>query len=97
GAAMLRHLGREKQAAAADAWATALRAALDASMARVAVALGTSAVPAGPRRHLDPAMIGSLVACWPLELLPPDDPRMAATAETIRERFCIGDAFFQGI
>jgi hypothetical protein len=97
GAAMLRHLGREKQAAAARAWADGLRAALDASMAHVATVLGTEAVPAGPHRRLDPGMIGSLVACWPLELLPADDGRIAATADVIRDRFCIGDAFFQGI
>ncbi|MCU1460763.1 MAG: hypothetical protein JWO37_838 [Acidimicrobiales bacterium] len=97
GAAMLRHLGRDKQAAAAEEWAAALGAALDRSMARVAAELGGAAVPAGPRRHLDPAMIGSLVACWPLALYRGDEPRMAATADVIRERFCIGDAFFQGI
>jgi hypothetical protein len=51
------------------------------------------------------------VACTPLDLLPPDDPRIAATAEVIRQRFTLeglpptgdiapdggGRAFFQGI
>src|SRR4029450_9630073 len=49
------------------------------------------------RRRLDPGAIGSLVACEPLQLFPADDARMAATAEVIRARFCMGPAFFQGI
>lgn len=40
-------------------------------------------------------MIGSLVACSPLRLLSPDDPWIVGTAETIRETFCRGDAFFK--
>src|SRR6185295_13774762 len=55
------------------------------------------AIPAGPRRRIDPGAIGSLVACWPLHLFPADDRRIQATADVIRERFCLGDAFFQGI
>ena len=66
-------------------------------MAIVARRLGTDIVPAGPRRRVDPAIIGSLVAVWPLELWPVDDPAMAATAQAVRDRFCIGPAFFQAI
>ena len=39
-------------------------------------------------------MIGSLVACAPLGLLPPDDPWVAGTLDVVRERFCLGDAFY---
>jgi hypothetical protein len=42
-------------------------------------------------------MIGSLVACHPLRLMEPDDPWISGTADLIRKRFCIGDAFFQYI
>ncbi len=79
------------------AWATGLRRDLEASLALVAQRLGTAVIPAGPRRRIDPAIIGSLVACWPLELLPCDHAGIAATAAAIRERFCIGQGFFQGI
>jgi hypothetical protein len=97
GAALLRAGGREPAAAVAERWAAELRAAIDASLAVVAERLGTRAMPAGPRRRIDPGAIGSLAACWPLGLLGPDDPAVAATAEVIRERFCSGPAFFQGI
>jgi hypothetical protein len=54
-------------------------------------------VPAGPRRRIDPGVIGSLAAAWPLQLLPADDESVQATLEVIRERFCIDQAFYQGI
>jgi hypothetical protein len=41
-------------------------------------------------------MIGSLVACAPLGLFPPDDPAIAATLDAVRA-FCLGDAFYQSI
>ncbi|HEX2119457.1 MAG TPA: hypothetical protein VHF91_09760, partial [Acidimicrobiales bacterium] len=97
GATLLRLCGRDAEAVEAEGWAEGLRADLAASMARVADRLGTDIVPAGPRRRVDPAIIGSLVAVWPLGLVPADDRAMAATADAVRERFCIGPAFFQAI
>jgi hypothetical protein len=97
GALLLRLCGRHEEAVQAEAWAESLRADLAASMALVARRLGTDVVPAGPRRRIDAAVIGSLVACWPLDLVPATDPGIAATAEAIRERFCTGPAFFQAI
>jgi hypothetical protein len=97
GALLLRRRGHEELAAAADQWADGLRRDLDRSMQIVAERLGTQAVPAGPRRRLDPGLIGSLVACSPLGLIPADDPRMAATAEAVRDGFARGPAFYQGI
>jgi hypothetical protein len=97
GALLLRLMGFDEEAAEAGRWAEGLRADLAASMALVAKRLGTDAIPAGPRRRIDPAVIGSLVACSPLRLLPPTHPGIAATAEAVRDRFCIGPAFFQAI
>lgn len=54
-------------------------------------------IPAGPYRGIDAGMIGSLVACSPLGLLPADDPWIAGTLEVLRTRFCVGDAFYQSI
>ncbi|MDP8932318.1 MAG: hypothetical protein M3O70_28120, partial [Actinomycetota bacterium] len=54
-------------------------------------------IPAGPYRGIDAGMIGSLVACSPLGLLAADDPWIAGTLDVIRERFCVGDAFYQSI
>jgi hypothetical protein len=97
GAAMLRATGSFEAAGRADTWATEMRGDVDASLALVRARLGTDIIPAGPRRRIDPAIIGSLVACWPLELLGADHAGIAATAAAIRDRFCIDRAFFQGI
>ena len=70
---------------------------MKASLGLVAERLGTVAIPAGPRRRIDAGAIGSLVACDPLRLLEPDDARTLATLDVIRDRFTIGDAFFQAI
>ena len=96
-AEVLDALGEADAAADTRARAGRFRADIDASLAAVASRLGTPAIPAGPRRRIDPGAIGSLAACWPLRLMAADDPRIAATAEVIRERFCLGPAFFQGI
>jgi hypothetical protein len=99
GAELLRVAGDEEAATSASEWAVALRADLDTSVALAAERLseGRPVIPAGPRRRVGPALIGSLVACSPLELLAPHDPAIEATAEAVRRRFCIGPAFFQGI
>ncbi|HEX9970330.1 MAG TPA: hypothetical protein VGB03_09335, partial [Acidimicrobiales bacterium] len=97
GAVLLRAFGQEDAAVQAEGWAASLRAALTASLSEVAGRLGTAAMPAGPRRRIDPGVIGSLVACSPLGLLAADDPAVAATMEVARSRFSMGNAFFQGI
>jgi hypothetical protein len=90
-------VGDGEKAAAFTAVAGELQSALFASLGLVAQRLGQSVMPAGPNRGLDAGMIGSLAACWPLRLLAADDPLVLNTADAIRDRFCVGDAFFQGI
>jgi hypothetical protein len=99
GADMLAGVDQPEAAADARRFADAMWADVERSLGLTAERLGTLAIPAGPRRRLDPGAIGSLVACAPLGLLPADDPRVAATAEAIRDRFTLEDgrAFFQGI
>ncbi len=97
GGRLLRMAGEDEAADGAERFLAAMTEDVRSSMAITAERLGSLAVPAGPRRRLDPAVIGSLAAVWPLDLLPADDPAMAATAELIRDRYCIDDAFFQGI
>jgi hypothetical protein len=97
GAVLLDGLGETEAADLARRWATSFRTDLDASLAIAAGRLGTGAVPAGPRRRLDPAVVGSLSACWPLGLMAADDPRVAASLDLARDRFTVGPAFFQGI
>jgi hypothetical protein len=97
GAALLRAAGDGPGAAEAEHAAAGLADAIERSLAVVTERLGSAAIPAGPRRRVDPGAIGSLVACEPLQLIAADDPRIAATVDVIRDRFCIGPAFFQGI
>jgi hypothetical protein len=99
GADMLAGVDQPEAAADARRFADAMWADVQRSLGLTAERLGTLAIPAGPRRRLDPGAIGSLVACAPLGLLPADDPRVEATASVIRDRFTLedGQAFFQGI
>lgn len=97
-AAWLLGLGGDGEAAAeAAAAAEELRRAITASLDLAAARNGDVAMPAGPTRGFDAGMIGSLVACAPLGLLPAGDPRVAGTLRVIKERFCRGDAFYQSI
>jgi hypothetical protein len=96
-AELLDTLGDRGAADVSRGYARGFRADLDASLAVVAARLGTAALPAGPRRRLDAGVIGSLVGCEPLRLMAPNDPAVAATAELVRQRFSLGEAFFQGI
>jgi hypothetical protein len=99
GAALLRAIDQPDAAADAERFATGFWSDLERSLALTAARLGTPAIPAGPRRRLDPGVIGSLVACRPLGLLAPDDERIAATLDVLRDRFTLaeGRAFYQGI
>ena len=97
GATLLEALGEDTAAADARNMFASMEADVLRSLEHTAAHLGTAAIPAGPRRRIDPGAIGSLVACTPLGLLAADHPGIAATAEVIRERFCQGDAFYQAI
>ncbi|MBN2623592.1 MAG: hypothetical protein JXA83_09495, partial [Acidimicrobiales bacterium] len=91
GAELLRAIDQPEAAEDADRFAAAMWRDVEASLAATAERLGTSAIPAGPRRRIDPGAIGSLVACAPLDLLAPDDERIAATADAVRERFTLAE------
>jgi hypothetical protein len=98
-AELLRAAGQPDAAEDAARFAAAMWADVEASLTVTAARLGTSAIPAGPQRRIDAGAMASLVACAPLGLLAADDPRIAATAGALRERFTMaeGRAFFQGI
>jgi hypothetical protein len=89
GAELLRAVDQPDAAADADRFAAAMWDDLQRSLELTAERLGTIAIPAGPGRRVDSGAIGSLVACAPLDLIAPDDPRMAATADVIRQRFTL--------
>ena len=93
-------LGLAGDGGAADEARTAaaqLRDAVTASLERVAARLGRPAMPEAPSRGLDAGMVGSLSACVPLGLLPPDDPWVTGTLDEVRARFCLGEVFFDAV
>src|SRR5690606_14728275 len=84
GAVLIRAVDQPEEAEEAERFAAAVWRDGAASLELTARRLGTKAIPAGPRRHLDPRAVGALAACAPLGLLPADDERLAATLELIR-------------
>ena len=97
GAFLLRALGEDEAAAQTDLAIGDFRRDLESSFTLVRERLGSDVLPAGPRRRIDAAIIGGLVACSPLGLYAHDHPMIAATAEEIRQRFVQDRAFFQAI
>lgn len=74
--------------------AESFRRDVDASLARAADRLRTSAMPASPYRRLDSGAIGSLAVGYPLQLCAPDDPRLLATAEFLIDKCFVDGGLF---
>ncbi|MGB8647004.1 MAG: hypothetical protein WCF84_17340 [Anaerolineae bacterium] len=75
---------KKEDALKLDAAYQAFSADLDASLARAAERTHAAWMPASPYRNADSAMVGNLVALYPLQLLTPDDPRIVATLDELR-------------
>jgi hypothetical protein len=69
--------------------------ALGRSLDLVAERIGSLAMPASPYRRLDAGAIGSLAGGYPLQLQPPDDPRLLATVEFLLKNCFFAGGFFQ--
>src|SRR5690606_18537012 len=54
-------------------------------------------IPASPYRRIDAGAIGSLVADYPLQLVPPADPRIMATVDVLLDRHMVHGGFFQDV
>lgn len=96
-AELFAEVGDEEGATNAAESAASLRAAIMSSLEMVAERLGQRVMPAGPSRGFDAGMIGSLASCYPLGLLPADDPFVVGSLAAIRDEFCIDEAFYQSI
>jgi hypothetical protein len=86
------------EGAQAEAWrreADGLLRCIHRSLQAACVRLGRDAMPASPTRRLDAGAIGSLVAGYPLQLVPPDDSRLAGTVEFLLQRCFVQGGFFQ--
>jgi hypothetical protein len=83
--------GQPEASADARGFADDLWAAVEADLDRSVERIRTAAVPARAGGPLDGGAAASLAACAPLGLLPAGDPRMAATADAVREGHTPGD------
>jgi hypothetical protein len=83
--------GQPEAAADARGFAGDLWDAVGTDLDRSAERLGTPAVPARAGGPLDAGAAASLAACAPLGLLAAGDPRVAATADAVREGHTPGD------
>jgi hypothetical protein len=70
---------------------------VEAALARAATRNHAEWIPAAPTRGADSAMVSNLVACYPLGLLAPHDPRIAATVEELKRIAFVEGAFFHHV
>lgn len=87
--------GETKKAQHAIQLADEIRAAIDRSLENLPVSRTAGGIPASPYRRMDAGAIGSLVADYPLQLTPADDPRIGATVEALLERHFYRGGFMQ--
>ena len=90
-------LGKPDEEVRTRTLASLLRADLGRSIAQTMSARRLDVIPAGPGRDADAGMIGSIVAWYPLQILPPDDNRIRATVRTIINDWFIQGMFYQPI
>ncbi|MBD3309027.1 hypothetical protein GF339_21625 [candidate division KSB3 bacterium] len=94
-AALLNQLGGDGQGQKFEQEATTLMQAIERSLTRSQEVRDAEGFPASPYRRMDAGAVGSIVAGYPLELLPPDDPRLLGTVQFLLENCFVHGAFFQ--
>ncbi len=75
----------------------AFRNDVSAAIARAAEKNNAQWIPASPYRRADSAMVSNLVAAYPLQLVAPDDPRLAATLAELKKIAFVDGAFFHHV
>ena len=88
-------VGMAKEEKSIRQYAMEMKKDLFYSIALVAEEKHTPAIPSSPNRRLDSGAIGSIVADYPLQLLPPGDERMLATADYLFDNCLQRGCFFQ--
>jgi hypothetical protein len=68
---------------------------VEQSLARAQERNGRAAMPAAPARRLDSAVIGSLVASYPLRLFAADDPRLRDSLAYLKQHCLVQGVFYQ--
>jgi hypothetical protein len=78
-----------------ERWAADLMAAIERSFPAGPHRRFPGAIPASPKRRMDSGAVGSLVADYPLQLLPAGDERILKTADYLRDNSSHRGCFFQ--
>ncbi|MDZ7700350.1 MAG: hypothetical protein U5R49_26620 [Deltaproteobacteria bacterium] len=94
-AALCRSWQQKKEAIEFLKEAADLQKAVDESLSRSQEIRNHPGLPASPYRRMDAGAVGSLVAAYPLTLLPPDDERMIGTCRFLMDNCMVNNAFFQ--
>ncbi|WP_193164381.1 hypothetical protein [Microbulbifer hainanensis] len=94
-AAICTREGMDSDSTTLNAQADDFQQTIDKSLAGCAERLGRAAMPASPNRRLDAGAIGSIAAGYPLQLYPPDDPRLTDLAEFLIDQCFVHGGFFQ--
>jgi hypothetical protein len=89
--------GRIEDARKALHIADEMKQAIQRSVERIEPERSLGGIPASPYRRMDAGAIGSLVADYPLQLFPPGDPQIMATAHALLRRYFHKGGFFQDI
>ena len=77
---------------AADEFMATILASIESALERT-----EGAIPAAPDRRMDSGAVGSVVADFPLQLLPPGDARMMRTVEWLLANSFVRGGFFQNM
>jgi hypothetical protein len=89
--------GRATTAASARREADDMLAAVERSVGAIPRRRSLGGIPASPYRRLDSGAVGSLVADYPLQLMPAGDARIMATVEGLLRTSFHNGGFFQEI
>jgi GH15 family glucan-1,4-alpha-glucosidase len=54
-------------------------------------------IPSSPNRDIDSSIVGSIVALYPLRLVPPRDEKMTGTLQVLRKKYQQNQAFFHRV
>ncbi len=92
---LMQLLGEAEPAQSFASEADAFQKAVDQSLEKLSQRLQRPAMPASPYRRLDPGMIGSIVAGYPLQLFPADDPRLLDSVDFLLATTLVNGGFFQ--
>ncbi|HLA75567.1 MAG TPA: hypothetical protein VJM76_06610, partial [Gammaproteobacteria bacterium] len=87
--------GAQESAAQFRQEAVQLMAAIERSLKLTAKRRDRAGIPASPYRRMDGGAIGSIVASYPLNILPADDPRLLETVNFLLSKCFVDGGFFQ--